>query len=331
MKSLKIRVSEPQKVDYEDIILPLISSRELLCETRATAVSIGTEVSAVRGDPPLRDGVTYPRTLGYCNLAQVFESDVSSHFQKGDWILSHAAHMTTFVLKESDVLISWKQSESPSPEMAGLYLGHLGHQALVDLKARAGERLAVVGLGPIGLLLGPLGKIFGMEVDGYARSSQKAERCKQMGFTRFVCEKDVRKECEGHADLVVLTANTWTAWNLAARLVRKGGRIAVIGFPGRGESQPVENPLDPILFYQKSITVKWIGFSVETEVPFQVSDFTIPRSLRLLKQWTEEGKIPLGTLLDCRIGWRSLPKKLLELVENRSQVNGVLVDWTKDE
>ena len=71
-------------------------------------------------------------------------------------------------------------------------------------------------------------------------------------------------EVKGGFDLVVLTANPWSAFRLSVEMARAGGRISILGFPGRGEAPPDFNPLDPKWFYGKQLTLIGAGFAPRT-------------------------------------------------------------------
>src|SRR5688572_21668827 len=58
----------PRELEFQDVLLPPdITEDQLLARTEFSAVSLGTEMAAYSGEPPLRPGIIYPRLVGYCN------------------------------------------------------------------------------------------------------------------------------------------------------------------------------------------------------------------------------------------------------------------------
>src|SRR3990167_7362260 len=80
---------------------------EIYAETEFTAISTGTEVAAWMGKPPLRPTTTYPRLIGYCNLAKVVRIGTNvTYTAVGDYILTHQSHRTSFICNSEDVLLN---------------------------------------------------------------------------------------------------------------------------------------------------------------------------------------------------------------------------------
>ena len=67
-------------------------------------------------------------------------------------------------------------------------------------------------------------------------------------------------------------------WRWRAR----GGRISILGFPGRGEPLPDFNPLDPKWFYGKQLTLIGAGFSPRIECQPADLRFNLRRNLEYL-------------------------------------------------
>ena len=61
------------------------------------------------------------------------------------------------------------------------------------------------------------------------------------------------------ADIVVLTANPWSAYRLSMEIVRYGGRVSILGFPGRAQEPPEFNPLDVHWIYAKQSNIDRSG------------------------------------------------------------------------
>jgi threonine dehydrogenase-like Zn-dependent dehydrogenase len=228
----------------------------------ASAISPGTELSAYVGARPLRDVQAYPRVQGYCNVAEVLAvgEGVRSH-APGDSVLSFSSHRSHFVLMAADALLTVPPTV-PAGHAALTYLFHLGYNALLRTGVQAGHRVAVLGLGALGLGTVAVAALAGADV--LAVTSHESARQLASSFgAAVVRDRGQAREREGWADVVVVTTNTWHDWQLALQLAAHRGTIAVLGFPGR-ETPPGEfNPLDSRYFYTKQLRIEAVGLSPE--------------------------------------------------------------------
>jgi threonine dehydrogenase-like Zn-dependent dehydrogenase len=167
-------------------------------------------------------------------------------------------HVSAFRALQSELLVPVPEGvQSESASLA--YLAQLGVVALRQVHFVPGERVAVVGLGVVGLCTCAMARAMGAgEVIAVANSPFRAEKAVEAGAHR-ACERPQE------IDVVILTANPWAAFLDSVEMARYGGRVAVLGFPGRGEPLPDFNPLDPKWFYGKNLTLLGAGFSSPTE------------------------------------------------------------------
>ncbi len=118
--------------------------------------------------------------------------------------------------------------------------------------------------------------------------------------------------------MIILTSDAWEDWLLAMQLVRKGGTLGVIGFPGRGLAAPSFNPLDSQYFYDKSLRIVAAGnMSTSNAAPHEVR-FTRRRNCAFLLELIASGKLPARRLISGEHPWHELPEVYASL-ENRSR------------
>ncbi len=259
-----------------------LSPTELLCETRYSCISPGTEVAAFVGAPPLRPGPIYPRLVGYCNLATVVE--VGSGVTKakpGDLVLTHQSHRSGFVVGEGAVLATVNQSANLA-KVSAAYLFHLAYAALLKAHYTPGHKVAVVGLGTLGLAATALLRALGGNVVAYSGQSNLAGKACSIGANALLAKDD--SSMHASFDIVVSTSNLWDDWNLALRLAGPGGTIAMLGFPGRGQEMPASNPLASEYVYDKQLTIVACGQVPNIEVSPQHLRFTLKRNMEWLVQ-----------------------------------------------
>jgi threonine dehydrogenase-like Zn-dependent dehydrogenase len=261
----------PYDLVFEEIsIKNSLHAGEIYAETLYSALSIGTETAAYIGQPPLRPGIPYPRLLGYCNVAVIRKLGCeTSLYKEGDIILTTQSHQSGFICPETGVLGKIpKEVDLKSATLT--YLPYLGASSLKKALYRPGEWVGVLGLGPIGLATINLLSCYKANAIAMGRREDRLRLSRRLGAAASLDTDDPKliKQVQSltqnrGVDVLVTTANTWEAWRLALEVTRAHGRIAVLGFPGRNEPIPTDNPLDPTLFYLKQLNILSCGYISE--------------------------------------------------------------------
>jgi L-iditol 2-dehydrogenase len=132
---------------------------------------------------------------------------------------------------------------------------------LEECALRAGDTLAVIGLGPIGMMFVRLAKaVYGARVIAIGRRQPQLDRAARMGADELILNSDgadvvgaVKGMTEGRgADAVIEAVGLPELWQLAARLLRRGG---VVNFFG-GCPAGTEVGLDTNLLHYSELTCK---------------------------------------------------------------------------
>lgn len=295
-----LRLTGPRELVWENAPVSVRNddARAIVARTKATAISPGTELAAYVGAPPLRPGPIYPRLQGYCNVACVVEAGAAvSSVQRGDLVLTHQSHRSAFACGD-DAILAVAPGDADPVTLSVTYLFQLGLAALQKAGFVAGMRVAVIGLGPIGL--GAVAMVHLGGGSAYAVSDQPAARALAGRFgarTAMARASGVDTELlPDGADIVVVTTNGWNDWKLALRLARRGGVVAMLGFPGRGQPAPPFNPLASEYVYDKQLTLMGCGAAIESDVPEHEARFTLKRNMAWLVDLVLAGQLPAGLL-----------------------------------
>lgn len=231
-------------------------------EVRAQAVlsgiSHGTELNLYRGtapfhskrfDPDLRLFVEddeyqpYPMRLGYEWVGRVTEvgPDVAG-FEVGDLVHLRVNHRQTCTFAAGDTT-TWEPLE---PLPAGLdpdraivlALAGTALQAVHDAHIKAGDRVAVFGLGVIGLLTAQLARLDGaVWVDAIDPIAARRALAEEYGADRTLnpdaCDVgwEIKKAGpQPGADVVIEVSGHYAALHQAIRSVRMGGTVVAAGY-----------------------------------------------------------------------------------------------------
>ena len=306
----------------------------IVARTLVSAISPGTELAAYRGEPPLRPGPIYPRLMGYCNVAEITAvgSDVKT-WRPGRRILTFQSHRSAFECRAEDVVCE-VPGDMDAASAAVAYLFHLGYSALIRAAVLAGSRVAVVGLGCLGLTAVAVARMAGCSVTAYSDLAERDALALRFG-ARAVRRKAGLTEPmiaeDGGAtgfDVVVDTSNRWEDWFLSLRLARKGGAVCVVGFPGRAQAAPSENPLASQWFYDKQLALIACGQLPETPVPVWENRFIVSRNCAYLMEQIRLGVLPAAGLVSKRVPAAELESVYRSLDQRDSGVVTAVLEWT---
>ena len=314
-------------------VWPLMSPEagHILCQTQATALSPGTELSAYRGDPPLRpQAQVYPRLMGYCNVATIVARGhgVADHLQVGDRVITLQSHRSGFAVAQTGVLA--KLPDGLDANTASVtYLFHLGYAAFLKSGAVQGDNAAVLGVGTLGLTVAAMFANGGVAMEGFTNHAPNVKTQQAFGLRAIH-----RKDSEDHTsrfDHVVVTTNGWDDWRLALELCRPGGIITVLSFPGLGQGTPDFNPLASQYFYDKQLTLKSCGYVPKDPTQSRRDQ---PRALHHNCQFLVEAiaasQLPAKSLIENIRAYTELDETYQDMLAgNRSALTTVL-NWATE-
>ena len=169
-------LEKPYQLHFRDVKLDgLVSEEEILCETLISAISSGTEVAAYTGMPPLKPDNTYPRLVGYCNVARVSKiGNKIRGLSVGDRVLTLQSHRSHFVVHKDEILSKVPSGLESSKAACG-YLYHLGYDAVFKAGISYGKKVVVIGLGVLGLTTSAMASRAGGIVFGISNHSTPKE------------------------------------------------------------------------------------------------------------------------------------------------------------
>lgn len=159
------------------------------------------------------------------------------------------------------------------------------------LGLKAGSRVAIVGLGPIGMLLSSLLSAHGSNVIGVEQNMERSEIARHKGLN--VCSpKDMEDQEANQFDAVVDAVGSAKVLEWALTKVRDGGSIMVFGV---AHPQDIAH-ISPYTLYRKEITL----------VGAYTNPFTMSRAVDLINT----NKIELVSMMTDKISLSEVPQAL---------------------
>ncbi|HOV91126.1 MAG TPA: bi-domain-containing oxidoreductase [Syntrophorhabdaceae bacterium] len=270
------------EIELADVPVPRCSTNTILVKNEASLISIGTERSIIelgkksllgkaRARPDLvkrfldkakKEGflktfqealgrLDNPTTLGYSSAGIVIEVGSNVHkFSAGDRVAcigaGYASHSEYITVPEN---LCAKLPEDVSFEEGAFgMLGCIAMHGVRCANLTFGERVAVIGLGLLGLLTVQILFAYGCEVIGFDIEEQKANLARDIGlrfaYTNIEGFKNaIDKMTNGHGtDGVIITAATKSdePINVAVDIARKRAKIVMVGV---GDIHPNRNEM----------------------------------------------------------------------------------------
>jgi threonine dehydrogenase-like Zn-dependent dehydrogenase len=321
----------------EDVPLRIgsLEADQIYVETEITALSTGTDLGNYLGDSTYVPGAPqYPRWVGYSNAGVVRKvGEAVKSFRAGDRVFSPHPHQSAYIAQQSELLVEIPPSV-PSEEAALAYLTHLGLASLRQAKYEPGENVAVVGLGVIGLCTVWLARALGARVVGISNSTRRSELALKLGAHAAFLSEDGQltgklREAFGETgtDLVILTANPWSAYRLSMEIVRYAGKVSILGFPGRAQPQPDFNPLDPRWIYGKQLTLLGAGFAPKVECRPQDLRFNVRRNLEYILSLMAVHSPRLGLVISHRVPAARMQEAYELAKKHDKELVAAVFDW----
>jgi len=307
----------------------------VLVRTEVSALSTGTDLGNYLGDSEYVPGAPgYPRWVGYSNVGVVVQTGMAVEaLRSGDRVFATKPHCSAYSSAANDLLVP--VPEGVTPEEASLaYLTNLGLAALQQAHYQVGENIAVTGLGVIGLCTVALAHAMGAKVIGVANSEIRACKAGEVGADACLLSgspdllADMKRCFRGaEADVVVSTSNAWDSYFESLEMARPGGRIAILGFPGRGQPLPQRNPLDPRPFYEKQLTLIGSGYSPAVDCPPQALRFNRRRNLEYILELMAARRMNLAPMITHRFPYDRMREAYELACGHSKELIAAIFDW----
>jgi threonine dehydrogenase-like Zn-dependent dehydrogenase len=315
------------RIERSEEDISTLGPNQIYVETIVSALSTGTDRGNYEGAENVPGAPLYPRWVGYSNVGRVVEMGKEvTRVKIGDRIFTNRPHASGFVMDQGDLLA--KIGDGTSSEAAAFtYLYFLGFNSLRRGRFSPGENIAVVGLGILGLATVELANLFGGKVIAIGNDESRLHKATTVG-AQLVCdyrEKTLKEKIDQFTrgkgcDVVVLAANPWPAFRVAAEISGKDGRLAVLSLPGRGEPPLDFNPLSMEWFYRKELSI--IAVSLTDSDRLHLED-----NLVYLLDLMEQKKIAPERMITHRLPYMNMRDAYEGAYARDKSMIGVVFQW----
>lgn len=245
MNNYAVYFTNPKNVSIKKEPIPVPKKNELLVKNKWSAISAGTEMLFYQGlipsdldldatIPSLKHEFKYPFKYGYCGVGQILEAGSSTlQHLVNKWVFVFNPHESYFCTTENHIILL---PDNFSPKQA-LFIPSMetAINLVLDGSPLIGEKVAILGLGIIGLLTTILLQQFPLTVlAGSDLYLLRRNLCLDLGANLVLDpNKDNFKLLLGEADLVYELTGNPNALNSAIDYVGYDGRIVLGSWYGR--------------------------------------------------------------------------------------------------
>lgn len=322
----------PRRLVLKELPDPEPGPREVVVDVAASVISPGTELYAYREGPnPM---MTIPGYLS-AGLVRAVGEEVE-RVKVGQRVRLGGPHESVTLCKEDSVVALPRDVDFDLGAL--VHLASLGHRALHAGGYRAGDDVAVVGLGLVGMCAALVALRSGARVHAIDVVPERIAFAETLGLRAYDARQaDLREQVDGRAlrgvDLVIDTSGSWAGMGTAVRVARKGTTISVLGVnrfppdPAIAEQLHEEMFSFPARFhYEGTRIVGCSGHPRESSVASE--DWSVERAYAYLLDEMGSQRLDLRPLLGDRITYDALPDVMRSFDEGRHSAIGVVIDWT---
>ncbi len=315
MNAYRIVAPERNKVTLESFTLSPPKATEVLVETLYTTISPGTELAWLQHQPST-PGV-YPWYPGYSGVGRVLEVGSSVYgLEIGQPIACNIPHSSHVVI---DVSMCHPVSIAIDPvETSAFRLASIALQGVRKAQIQLGESVAVLGLGPIGLLAGQLARASGATFVG---GVDLLESRRNLALD---CEFDAASEAAAFDafDVVIEATGVPQVINTAFKVSKQRGRVILLGSP-RGMSDGIDFYTD---VHRKGIHIIGAHEINRTEFDERLSATDFEDEETVLALLASE-RIRLRPLITEVIAPQGTARAYQRLAEREEGLMLVTIDW----
>lgn len=330
----RIMIVEPRRVRLEsfDVVVRDVAPTEVVVRTRVTLLSGGTEGAFFQGLPiPGSEPQPFPWTTGYANVGEVIAAGADAGARQGDVVFTHGHH-ATHVRIDTARQLCMAVPDDLDPEVAVFArLITVPLATVRTARARAGDPVAVVGLGLVGNLAAQVVQASGMPTLAIEQLPARRELAVRSGVRTVI---DAAHADRLHAEHALVIEATGTAGGAitALRLARLGGEISLVGTPW------LADPSVPASDVLRAIHLRYLTMRSGWEWQLPLHDVTglahavhqpgsVAHSTRFAFDLLRSGQVRVHDLVTHRATPEHCQRIYARAVDDKDGQLGVIFDW----
>lgn len=302
---------------------------EVVIQTHVTIISPGTELAnlsdqmAMHTDRPR----TYPiRTVGYANVGTVVASGDGLTLKPGDRVYSMGYHASIVRIDAQESFCVVVPESLTDEQAAFVRFANVSMTTLRTTMARAGDGVAVIGLGLVGNLAAQVFQAAGMVVRTLDRDPVRREIARRCGIG-VVADPLTAQTWDRQHRLVIEATGSAEALVQGIALAQNGGEIVMIGAPWGGDSNSVPSSRITRPVFDRFLRLR---SGSEWEIPRQSNPLiadSIHQNIETGFRWLQRGALQVQPLITHHVQPDGVPEAYIGLQQRPAEYLGVVVHW----
>ena len=332
MKSYFVELTDVgrSRVGCEEINTDDLLDNEAIIESEYSLISAGTELSRAFA---LKKGFKYPVRPGYSTVGRIIAKGSGIKAEVGDRVFASCPHASLVRFSDTDMVQNshiLKLPEGIDPlEATIVNLGLVAMQGVNLSEVKIGYKVAVFGLGNIGILTALMYQKLGAEVTGFDVVENRCALAKDMGV-KYTCSNDyetyTKQFTDGQGfDICVDVTGLSAVIIDCAKYTRRYGQLILLGSP----RQSYECDVTPLLSDIHMKNLKVIGAFNQTAPVNAVegSNDSMMNNFSNVCRMIMDKEIDVSKLISKVIDPKDCEKAYYDLMYNKDSVNCIIFDW----
>jgi len=335
MKNKFIELTEIGKSHLadEDVNVEDLKENEAIIQADYSMISAGTELSRAFA---LKKGFKYPVRPGYCMVGTILDKGSSLDVEIGDKVFAGCPHGLInrwSVNNKTQGNLMFKLPKGIDLKSATIInLGLVALQGVNLTNVKVGDKVAIFGLGNIGIIAALIFQKMGCEVIGLDPMEYRCNLAIEMGLKHVSFNTDQLKVINDFTngegcDIVVDVTGVASAIVNQINAVRRYGQFVLLGSP----RQSFECDITPFLNRIHMYNIKVLGAFNQTSpaLPVEGSNNSVKQNFDRICSLIMDSTIDVNKLITRVIDPKECEKAYYDLMYNKNEVNCIVYDWTK--
>ena len=332
MKSYFVELTDigESHLNNEEISTDDLKDNEAIIKSEYSMISAGTELSRAFA---LKQGFKYPVRPGYSTVGKIIAKGKDIKADIGDRVFASSPHASIVrwanTAKTQGAHI-YKLPEGIDPkEATSINLGLVALQGVNMSQTKLGYKVAVFGLGNIGIMTGLMYQKLGCKVVGFDVVENRCRLAETMGL-RYTCSRDNEAFIDSFTDnegfdITVDVTGLSSVIIECAKYARRYGQVILLGSP----RQAYETDVTPLLSDIHMKNLKVIGaFNQSAPVnPVEGSNNSVASNLKTVCEMIRNKDIDVSKLISKVVDPKDCQQAYYDLMYNKDKENCIIFDW----
>jgi 2-desacetyl-2-hydroxyethyl bacteriochlorophyllide A dehydrogenase len=327
MKSYYVELTGIGKseVKCEDIAVTDLKDNEALIKAEYSLISAGTELSRAFG---LKKGFSYPVRPGYSAVGRVMQAGKDLDLVKGQRVFVNCPHASLIRWSrgknvQEPMIIALPEDIDPI-EATALNLMFVALQGVNLSEVRLGDKVAVFGLGNIGIITALLYKKLGADVTGFDVEEGRLKLAEKLGIKSCINNEEEAAKLPDFDICVDVSGLSPVIMNAIAK-TRRYGQVLLLGSPRQSYETDITLAFSQI--HMKNLRV--IGAFNQTVplYPTAGSNNSLQHNFETIITLLRNRDLDISKLITKIVDPKDCEKAYYDLMYSKSENSGIVFDW----